>query len=158
MEEKNELELAKEILLKRAKEINTKHPDWSLEKCLLEAAKLLEEPKKLDEEPEAKPEPEPEVKPEPEPAKEPEAEPKAEPLADLAKIIEAKFKEFESKFTPYMEALEKKEEKLEMEFVRNDMSTGKPIKVTRQPEELAKITGSKREYHHLGDGGICCWD
>jgi len=168
MAEKDELEfikLAKDILFKKAQAIKAEHADWTVSKCILEAAKKLEEEPKPAEPTEPAKEPEPETKPEepkpelqeepkkkPEKKPEPEPEKKKEPEKEEAKP-EPKKEECDHK--AQIESLTEKNERLieELEIIRN-----RGIKVTRQPEELAKKTGSTTKYFIQKDGSIFSWD
>jgi len=78
------------------------------------------------------------------PYPEAQSEKKEEEKEELAKKLEKK-----------IETLEEANERLrnELEVLRN-----KGIKITRQPEELAKKTGSKTVYHIDSEGRIWSWD
>ena len=170
--EKEELEK----LLEKANAIRKEHPEWSLSKCVLEVAKLEEEPEAEEPEEEAEEaeaeEPakeeaeEVEPVPEPVPEAEPELAPEPEVAKDLGDYTEDELKEeLKRRETPEkkelaekkkeMETLEEKNRRLAEELA---VIKDRGIKITRQPQELAEKTGSKTKYMELKDGSIYSWD
>lgn len=85
------------------------------------------------------------------PEEKPKKVPQDENLSNKIEGLEQKIESQKKEVLTLSEANKKYEEKLEKVL-------NKGIKLTRQPEELSKKTGSQRTYHNLPDGSIFSWE
>ena len=72
--------------------------------------------------------------------------------------LKEEVKKMKDELKQLKEQLKSKTEELEDEKAKEMLKINRGVKRTRQPEELAKKTGSTREYEFGSNGAIWSWD